>query len=366
MTVRALIISTLSPLHIGDGGELRYMFDFVIKDGKTYRLNEDAILQHKEDRLQPGRDGSYPLPGELLDPADWNNMALFRYVIPGEPRSRQEDARLKTCLKDAYDCAYIPGSSIKGALRTALAWTGWKEVNPQLDRAAIGNSRTWAGQRLERKLFGPDPNHDLLRALRVSDCRGPAKAGEKVILVNAQVLTPHNQGSPVELETVVSDAVFQGSLEIDDMLFKPEYEAVLHFKNRKHWLDELIARIQAHSKARIQKLQTWFSEVSGCEGIANFYHRLDAANLTPTQALMQIGWGSGWDGKTFWTHLQQDQALFSSLVREFRMQKPGRGGTTGTTRQFPSSRRVAMKVKDGVAKPAAPFGWVLLELDKEK
>lgn len=31
---------------------------------------------------------------------------------------------------------------------------------------------------------------------------------------------------------------------------------------------------------------------------------------------------------------------------------------------FPRSRRVAMKIKEGTAKPAAPFGWVLLELEK--
>jgi CRISPR-associated protein Csm5 len=364
MTVYHLKFTTLSPVHIGDGGELRYMFDFVLKGGRTYRLNEDAVLRAKEDRLKPQRDGSYPLPGALLDPSDWENPALFRYIIPGMPRSHKEDARLKTCLKDVFDCAYLPGSSIKGALRTALAWTGWDEVGPRLDRAAIGNNRSWAGQPLEHKLFGPDPNHDLLRALRVGDCLGAYRPGEKMLVVNAQVLTERNQGSPVELEAISSEAVFNGSLEIDELLFTPEFENILHFKDRKHWLDELVPRVQNHSQARIQELKTWFGAVQGCEGIANFYHQLSGVSLGKGQALMQIGWGTGWDGKTFWTHIQKDKMLFSRLVSEFRMQKKGRGEMDRPVDRFPASRRAAMKVKENIARPAAPFGWVLVELEK--
>jgi CRISPR-associated protein Csm5 len=348
MTLFNLKITTLSPIHIGDGGELRHMFDFVIKAGKTYRLNENAILHAKEERLKPQRDGTYPLPGALLDAPDWENPSLFRYIIPGVPRAQKEDARLK------------------GALRTALAWTGWSEVAPRVDRAAIGNNRSWAGQPLERKLFGADPNHDLLRALRVSDCIGEYKPGEKIFVVNAQVLTERNQGSPVELEAIASEAVFNGSLEIDDLLFSPEFEKTLHFKDRKHWLDQVLVRAQKHSQARIQELAAWFGAVQGCEGITNFYHRLAGVSLGNNQALMQVGWGTGWDGKTFWTHLKGDHMLFSRLVNEFRMQKKGRDAIDRPVDRFPASRRVAMKVKEGVSKPAAPFGWMLVELDNKE
>lgn len=363
MTVKMLKLTTLSPLHIGDGGELRYMFDFVTREGSTYRLNEDAILRAKESQLRPQRDGSYPLPGALLGSDDWQNPALFRYIIPGIPRSQRADARLKTCLKDVYDCAYLPGSSIKGAMRTALAWTGWNEINLQVSRASIGNSRSWAGQPLERKIFGPNPNHDLLRALRVSDCRASNQPGRHMLVVNAQVITQRSESSPVELEVIGSDVTFTGTLEIDELLFSPAFEQELHFRGRKHWLDELMSRLQAHSLARIEKLALWYNPVPGCESIARFYHRLAGVQLGKNQALIQLGWGTGWDGKTFWTHLQRDNALFSRLVSEFRMQKTGRNPAPRAVDSFPNSRRVAMKVRDGVAKPAAPFGWVLLELE---
>jgi CRISPR-associated protein Csm5 len=364
MSVYQLTLKTLSPLHIGDGSELRQGFDFAVHAGQTYRLNEDAVLTAHADRLQAGPSGHYPLPGQLLEQDDFQNTALFRYVLRGYPRSKKADARLRACIKDVYDRPYIPGSSLKGAIRTALAWTGWPEVKPRLEAAAIGRSRSWAGRNLEHSLFGPDPNHDLLRAVQVSDLYGPQQAGQGVILVNAQVLTRRSAGSPVELEAIAGDVSFSGSLTIDEALFSPLAEKTLGFSNRRHWLDEIAARLQAHSRERIQRLAEWFEHTENAHALAVFYRRLASAGLGPNQALVQIGWGSGWDGKTFWTRLLADPQLFARLVQQFRMQKTGpRSPRYRPGDPFPSSRRVAMLVKDGVARPAAPFGWALLEME---
>jgi len=369
MTVYRLTLQTLVPLHIGDGHELHQDFDFAVHQNRTYRLDEDAILLAKGDRLRPDRQGHYPPPGKLLDEADFQRAAFFRYVLNGSPRSQQTDAILRTFLKDVYDRPYIPGSSLKGALRTALAWTGWPEVKPRLERSAIGRHRAWAGQPLERKLFGPDPNHDLLRALHVSDlfAAKAAKPAQGLMLVNAQVLTLRSHGSPIELEALAGDLTFQGSLTVEDALFAPWAEKELGFQNRRHWLDgkEMMARVQAHSQARIHKLQSWFARADGGEVVARFYRQLAAANPGPNRALVQLGWGTGWDGKTFWSHLQSDAQLFEQLVSEFRLSKTGRSAAPRRPGDpFPKSRRVAMIVKDRVPRAAAPFGWALLELEK--
>ena len=365
MTVYDVTLQILSPLHIGDGGELRQDFDFVVKNGRTYRLDEDAILRAKEDQLKPDRSGQYPLPGRLLAEADYRNQALFRYVLPGAPRSAKSDARLKSFIKDVSDRPYIPGSSLKGALRTALAWVGWTEVRPKLDRAAIGRRRSWAAQPLERKLFGPDPNHDLLRALHVSDLFGPDAAGGGLQVINAQVLTTKNAGSPVELEAMIGDVAFHGTLTVDETLFSSSAERELRFSNRKHWLDELMARAQQHSQARIAELATWYDKAEGCEAIARFYHQLNEARVAANGAVLQIGWGAGWDGKTFWTHLQSDARLFEQLVSDFRLHKAAPGSPPRKAGDpFPRSKRAVMAVKQGVARAVAPMGWGFVGLKK--
>jgi len=367
MTVYNVKLQTLSPLHIGDGDELRLDFDYVVHENHTYRLNEDAILFAKESSLKPDRQGHYPTPGELLTAADFENGDLFRYVLRGAARSGKTDARMKSFIKDVYDRPYIPGSSLKGALRTALAWTGWEDVNPKVDRGSIGDRKAWAGQKLERKLFGADPNHDLLRALHVSDLFGPKEAGGKLMVVNAQVLTKRTAQSPIELETLGGEVSFNGMLTVDEALFKPFAEKELGFSNRKHWLDELALRAQKHSSARIAELAAWFEEADqSYSAIAKFYRQLSEAQLSSNQAFMQIGWGAGWDGKTFWTHLQKDARLFETLVEDFRMNKASRTSHREAGDAFPRSKRAAMQVKQGTARAAAPFGWVLIELEKER
>ncbi len=363
MTTYQVTLQTLTPVHIGAGEELRLGFDFVIHNGRTWRLDVDAVLEAKWEQMGLDRPGQsrYPLPGQVLSPQDFNNPAFFRYVVRGIPYSFKNDARLQACIKDPWDRPYIPGSSLKGAIRTALAWTGWDEAHIRLSRDAIGHSRNWAGRPLERKLFGKDPNHDLLRALQVSDLHGNLDPNQALGVVVARVLTPNDIQSPISLEAILGDQTLRGTLKIDDSLFAPYAEPRLHFGNRKHWLTELMPRIQAHSRARIERLAAWFEGIRGAEKIARFYRQLDALRLPKHQALLQIGWGSGWDGKTFWTHLQKDEHLFEKLVRQFRLQhRSRRRREVGDP--FPISRRV-VTVDKTAPKAVAPFGWVVLTLE---
>lgn len=359
MSVNKLKITTLTPTHIGEGEELRLGFDFMIHAKQTYRMDVDQVLDTHTDWEKPIR-GRYPQPGELLTDEDYSNPDLFRYVLRGRPRSHKQDARLQSCIKDVYDQPYIPGSSIKGAMRTALAWTGWEEVKPELHMGKLNRSRSWAGQRLERDLFGRDPNRDLLRALQVSDCQTKSPPGEVLMIANAQVVTQRDgaSGAPIELETIRPNQAFTGSLHIDDSLFTDQANRVLHLNDRKHWLDELLPRVQKHSLARIAEMHDWFADLRGAEKIAGFYRQLLDTPLGETQALMQLGWGTGWDGKTFWTHLTKEEHLFKEIVERYRLDRAGRRGTRRVGDEFPKSKRAAMSGNN----PAAPFGWVLVEV----
>lgn len=363
MSVYTVSLTTLSPLHIGDGLELRKDFDFVTDNKLTYRLNEDAILERKADQLRPDRQGQYRTPGQLLDERDYQDPSLFRYILRGSIRSNKPDARLKSFIKDVYDRPYIPGSSLKGAIRTALAWNGWKEIKPVLDRNAVGRNRSWAAQSLEKKIFGRDPNHDLMRALQVSDLHGLSEPGQRLAVFNAQVLTKRSSGSPIELEALVANSSLHGSIHLDDSLFSPLAERELSFSNRLHWFEQLIPRIQAHSQARLKKLADWFEDAQGGQRVADFYRQILQADPGPNAAFLQLGWGTGWDGKTYWTHLQSNPHLFEQLVKDFRLHKAGRNSPPRKTGDpFPRSKRAVMDVKKGVPLALAPFGWVFLEV----
>jgi CRISPR-associated protein Csm5 len=137
-----LAVTTLTPLHIGTGNTLLRDFDYVTHDGKTWVISEDALaelLGDDEDNLAKmaaGRPAS-----ELLRPEEFHaDSPLFRYVLPGEPRTQKSGSVLQEQIKDSWDRPYIPGSSLKGALRTALFYAGYGGRNLQF-RVAPSNDR---------------------------------------------------------------------------------------------------------------------------------------------------------------------------------------------------------------------------------
>jgi CRISPR-associated protein Csm5 len=360
MTTYDLRISLISPVHIGTGVELRKEFDFITQHGCTYRLDEDAILADFIDQIRPDAFGNYPTLEKILTKAGAQNTKYYRYKLKGMLRSGKTDARLQECIKDIADQPYIPGSSIKGALRTALAWSGWEESNVKLTQNKLGRRKYWAGQKLEREIFGRDPNHDLLRALRVSDCTSK-DASRHLVVVNAQVLTLKELGSPIELEAIGGDAVFTGAVTLDGYLFSAQAEQKLGFSEKRAWLSNLLVRAQQHSRARIEKMMSWYSKIDRGERVVNFLSKLLSFEAQPNQALIQLGWGTGWDGKTFWTHLMADQYQFEKILKDYQMVKKGKRQPGDP---FPKSRRVIMSGNNQEELPLAPFGWCLVEMTR--
>ncbi|MGQ9518142.1 MAG: type III-A CRISPR-associated RAMP protein Csm5, partial [Anaerolineae bacterium] len=178
-----MTIKTLTPVHIGTGVVLVNNFDFVVHGGKTYRLNVDHVLDYlwpaDVDALSKGDMEKLMRtpPGEQLKkPADLQHPDLVMYVMDGEPRVKDRDAgQIREQIKDVYGRLYIPGSTIKGAIRTALARHLAKKVLnvgaysfiPTEGKGGKEAKREKAGDELERKLFRPgqdSANYDLLRA----------------------------------------------------------------------------------------------------------------------------------------------------------------------------------------------------------
>lgn len=362
-------VSLLTPLHIGTGESLQHGFDYTIHQGQTWRLNQDRLLdaQDVDDPALAATLATQP-PGELVDEEkDYDPASdLFRYVIRGTPRSKARNAQVGEQLKDAFDRPYLPGSSLKGALRTALAWVVWGQRGLRPDRRKLKSYYKFAAQTYERELFGRDPNHDLFRALQVSDS-APVGA-DRLMIANTQVL--HRSGkpaSPVEVEALQPDTAFALTIKIDAALFSGWAGA--QGLRGGDLLTSLPHHVQAHAAQRIATETDWYDGVPGAKGILGFYKKLPREGLPPTMCLLQVGGGTGWDDKTFGSRLREDQRFMDSILASRR--EGGYDLARGKHRPgdpFPKSRRVVMGVqrrKDGrrVERPRSPLGWVLLELE---
>ncbi len=343
---------TLAPLHIGSGRELLLDYDYVVYKGRTWRVDEEALF----DALMRRGDFAPDDPAsKLLHPHDYrSDSPLFRYVIKGHPRSRRPGARLREQIKDSSDHPYLPGSSLKGALRTALV--DWAlEQNPQaLDTRRLKDNRKWAAQPLERTLLGRSPNHDLLRALQVGDSL-PLDPNRTLTIENAQVLTAGQSGSPIEVEALRPEVRLRVPIKLDLSLFTPQAEQQLHFGHKRKWLEDLMTICRNRARMVIAAEQEWFNHHYPRSRAAVFYDRLHdlVTSLPVNRALIQIGWGGGWQNKTIGLRMSDRQR--EDVIRRYRLAR----GRRRRGDPFPKSRRVVL---DEQEQPIVPFGWVLVEM----
>lgn len=360
MTQLNFTLQTLTPIFIGSGEELRKDFDFAIHDGGTYRLNSDVILEKK---YRP--NGSF-VPGRLLDKDDFRKREFFRYLVRGTPRSEKTDARLMACIKDVYECPYIPGSSIKGAIRTALAKDKIPKCSLRLyDR--IRDRGKKADNEIESALFGPDPNSDVFRALQVSDAMMATekrRPGGGLFIANATPVSrtqaQDKSTVPIEMECVDRKIEFLGTIRFDDFLLNGT------LSDRKDVFENWIAVLRKGGFERLEQLKKWYASVAGCESIVNQLSgilNLDSRLKGFDYAFLQIGNGSGWDGMTYGELLQSEDPLaFERMIKDQRILR--------TPNHVPSHRKIgdpfptSRKIILNYGSVRTIFGWCLLRLEE--
>jgi len=354
----AVKVTTLTPLHIGNGRELLHEYDYAIRNGRTWRINEDALLdaQPLDDPRDAERLAVTPPAQLLTKPEEFRpDSPFFRYVIKGTPRSSAHGAVLREQIKDPFDRIYLPGSSIKGALRTMLGWYGWEQRKERPEIRRLGRSAKWAATEYEHAIFGRDPNHDLMRALQVSD--SSTAAADRLLILNARVMGRGGKmGSPIEVEAIRSDTAFELSIKLDRALYS-DWAG----QNRLvggEWLEELPQIARAYMDERLNQEVKWFEAIPGARQVADFYRQFARTTLGRNAFLVQAGWGAGWDAKTFGSRLTADGAFMERIIVDYRMAK----GARRTGDPFPKSRRVAVSFNERAESPAAPLGWLHVEM----
>jgi len=357
-----LTVTTLAPLHIGTGRTLLNGFDFVTYRGRTWIIDDEALaamIYDKEDGDITDMASGRPAD-ELLTDADYEETAPWvRYILRGEPRSERRGAVVQEQIKDPWDRPYIPGSSLKGALRTALFYVGYDPGNSSvaIDVQRLDRRGQFAAQRTEQAILGSDPNHDLLRALQVSD--STADDQRQLQLLNVAVATRETaSGAPIELEAIRKDVTFTMRLTLDGYLLQEAIRKKLNFdEDMSTFLKHLPDVVKEFTRRRLladskrPRGPRWRNQI---QGIKHTY-----AALAENEFLLQLGWGGGWDSKTLGDHLTKDEALFSALDRTYRLTRRGEVGD-----RFPKSRRVIVRREDP-REPLGTLGWIKVKMERE-
>jgi CRISPR-associated protein Csm5 len=348
-------------------------------DGYVYFADSDHLLEEVFDRAEADgkemREVARVLAGSTLTglyrDLHWltkddfgERHPLFRYRLRGSPAT----VAIREQIKDVYGRPYLPGSSLKGALRTVLAVAAAEEVRPDLRR--LEGSRSWAGQTVERQLFGSDPNHDLLRALEVSDSQPVPPTQLRLRRANiyptaSQSYRGRSRGLDVDVETLAKGTVCELPIHVPTELLADRNtpfdvrrrQELGQWEPRAAWLENLARSGKRHASALLEDEYHFFEKRTDVPDVHRFY--IDTINLfsklAKNEFLLVLGWGGGWHTKTLNRYLKRDRAGFDRLVSRYRLNPTG---TTKPGDPFPKSRHL-LRLLD---KPGPPLGWVKVTL----
>lgn len=392
--VLRLKVKTVTPIFIGTGNALKGM-DFLIVDGKVRVIDHeklirsltqsqrDIFLRWIESRLSEGGDRKrYP-------PALWSLLSELRrrgvdqrgllkgctsYFIPytfARPGGRGPSINeIKECIKTPDHRPYIPGSEIKGAIRTSIlmdmlqngvAFRQFtdkiKNLNTRLKRERRSKKNEILKQgwkEIEDKLLRGSYNeahYDLMRGVQVGDSRPFPTETLRVEFIS---IIGTSKRFPLYVETISPDH----ETEVQITIASPErWLEEMKLSDKREWLswDRISRAIYTRSKLILQEDERYFR---GNIRIEEEIERLKRLN-TPDSPLLRLGWGQGFTGITLTLPLKmREEWVFEDLRRSLskaynRRTHPGR---------FPQTRRVAV---DERGNPRTPLGWVKLRLDRD-
>lgn len=377
-------LQTLTPVHIGSGETLNQI-DGCYADGRWYHIDLERVLAHPSTDLNA-------LTSEMSQRQfRWQRYLSHRNIEPSEvsdysllcPQS-PENVEIREAIKTVGNRPYIPGSSLKGALRTALLGEilsvnddvyqkSRAHIETLIDQGPRENPRREKpAQHIEQLALGKDPNHDLLRALQVSDTQPVDSDALEIGLAWTVTLNQDNQlvqkiDRRQEYKHFVQQFQAQQrltfTLKIDDFLFRDREKARLGYTaSQKEMLRDIAEVCRSDADALLQQELAFYDKYKLSE-IANIYEKLIRINsnrLAEGAFLLQIGWGTGYRANTVTSTMTmdansgEDENLLMDLRERFRLGQSRSQRDSYDPRAFPKTRRILYRGRN----PICPLGWV--------
>lgn len=363
-----LAVEILTPVHVGSGEELHRELDYVEQRGQVFVVNQNQTF----DAIASGNaefDTLLQANSKLSDLVKLAE-AYHGYSLPGLSKAPVPE-RIRACIKDAMFHPYLPGSSIKGAIRTALL-AEWLRSNPSeavrhLPRGNRPPKIKMAATDITKYAFGPDPNKDILRILHVGDANfqtGDLRLADirwlNVTKINdkesAKWRNMSNRGnenrwqdaSGIYAEALAPDAIAGMALQWDRFLLNDlrSWNAPTHgLKLLPTDFTGLLTKLNTHAEYILRQEIEFFQRYSQKTVVQQCSTLLQSIQQADNAAYVRLAWGSGWRGMTGdW----QDTETLKEMRRLYGLGKP-------ESDVFPKTRRLAVQ-----GDPCLPLGWIKL------
>jgi CRISPR-associated protein Csm5 len=373
-------LEVLTPTLVGDGSALAPI-DYMVWKDQVNVLDQKRIfrLLAKGSRLD-----SYLTQvkkADKLDFASWGGFAqnyAGRRIPFDHPNYTQywERLRAEFCFIPTFAAStagqYLPGSALKGALRTALVAASADERTLE---AAQGQRRP--GEAFEaRALHRERPGTDVLKSLGIGDSRPVDAAAFRVYMIRTAVLVemrPPQKGIGLGWKQAPRGAVDSRRIEESTPLFAEMAQPGLSFEgawDEKEFYrqPEVLRALRWQAPATRQRLLEAANSYArtalaahrrfaASTGITPLLRTLDQLDRALEQAVGQgdsclviLGWGTGLYGKAGWLRFDDENC------RRLLAQQPEYARALRTGLPFPKTRQIVFAGNQ----PSALPGWCRL------
>ncbi|MBE2280175.1 MAG: type III-A CRISPR-associated RAMP protein Csm5 [Ignavibacteriaceae bacterium] len=451
-----LTFKSLSPVHIASGNKLQ-PFEYVVSDGFYHRINQnkafeiiakDSIenidkfenwLKNRSADLEKEKDNfrsaqlrdSFNLKvfcDSILHNTELTTKILseaisYKMEIPGGTGGKKEISELQ---KDAFNNPYIPGSSIKGAFRTALFYSVYRDLSDN-ERSKFHDQTLKSRNFFDNKTFRRkgdlldeifqqeffhcghkyfsraenktvtmfnDLRFDMLKLITVTDAI-PVKIKTAVYPCNLYLINKDQQEQTPALETIDIGSEFEFEIKVNLVLLKEILNQTVHrdcsfwvgFENKFNRLFNLdIRNVKDEDKEKriIQAIFDILFDFSGWvkdrEGHwLERYNRIGRKSFDPYKGypdkltLIKLGFGTGFTGMTLYRHNDyyhnegEGSQFFIEIIKAFNIGVPKDKKIEErkiNAKNIPSSKRFISLHNNSI--PVYNLGWgIILEPGEE-
>lgn len=298
-------LTLLSPVHIGSGDKLSKNYDYFTDIKGTCLLDIDRFFQS----LTPIQISQFNGNEHIIDFMKMNKIDKYKFIKKRISPQQANINEMNIFIKDCYDNPYIPGSSIKGAMRTVIAQHIFK-TNKLRFNMGERSKKEWAFSLLDEHIFGKNPNYDFLKGLMVVDSF--FKESDLTIylakifsLKKDKTLSIKYDKNKKEMN-IMSEflkilSVSTVDIKIDDFFFSSSIMKELGIEpHKKEVLLEFPRIANEYAKRRIEKELAFFSGQNNLKSIIQFYTGLmkTIEQCNSDSFVLNLGWGTGWQFKT--------------------------------------------------------------------
>ena len=328
-------IETLTPVHVGSGNLLHNNLDFIrvdIKKGDDYKPHIVVISEEKVWKLL----GEQHLDNWLQAISNRENLSFFLRRFAPDAKSKEYAKRriplygglkdndtLKETIHNGLGFPYIPGSSIKGSIRTALLASLANNVQQADDKIIVktrdregnivpkkdkyGNNLVSANK-IEQELFGEDPNRDIFRFIQVGDAYFEKETEIATRLINLNIRQSENNLWDTSKSQIVEAIGKEAKSEFQLKVSKNYYDFVKNNYRQAGNLPifsicDLFMLINEHTRKLVEKDISYWNDIDkigdkiGGDDYVNEMQQilLEIDNCEAGKScVLRVGHASGW------------------------------------------------------------------------